>query len=352
MCIVITNSPQQIAKHYCTIVPYQMHLIQPTQYIIISILILEYIRVLSNNAYVTSFAITTRKILNGQRRVGVRTVNALRGDSDAFDGSNSEYDIEPYVGPIGSMYDMEGGIAIAESALNVIVGPSLVAPGRGLFLSIFDEEEEYDLSEQENMVKEVIIPQGTPICGYARGYFSFEEKGDKSVSYMFNSDTLIFYEKQLMGISDAIQLANNYDGSMGTMMSSEELLWGHNVELDPITGVIQSMSPDPDFNTRIFIPDKADDKNEFAATSIGMFANDLAYDPEITSKEAYLQKSSENNILQLIWRLELNIGTKMLVPTWPVVVAKNDIRLCNSVPMEVGLQYGYEYWNSFKKQIN
>lgn len=337
-----------------------MHsLLQPTQYIIIYILIIECI--LSNNASVTSFAITTKKILNVQGRVVEPKVNALTGDSDAFDDSNSEYDIEAYVGPIGSMYDMEGGIAIAESALNVLVGPSLVAPGRGLFLSIFDEEQEEEvedddkecfLSEQENMVQEVIIPQGTPICGYARGYFSSEEKGDKSVSYMFNSDTLVFYEKQLMGISDAIQLANNNDGSMGAMMRSEQLLWGHNVELDPITGVIQSIAPDPDFNTRIFIPDKAEDKNEFAATSIGIFANDLAYDPEITSKEAYLQKSSENNILQLIWRLELNLGTKMLVPTWPVVVAKNDIRLCNTVPMEVGLQYGYEYWNSYKKQIN
>ena len=51
--------------------------------------------------------------------------------------------------------------------------------------------------------------------------------------------------------------------------------------------------------------------------------------------------------IQLIWRLAKDEKTDMLVPTWPVVVAKDNFRLLNTVPMEVGLQYGFHYWNSF-----
>ena len=237
----------------------------------------------------------------------------------------------------------QGGIAISENALQVLVGPSLVSPGRGLFLSIFNED-----IESDDVVEEVVIPHGTPLCGYGRGYFTSEETGDKSVSFTFTSDTVVFFEKKLMGISDAISTTFSKE-KMNLLMQkpSNEFLWGHIVEIDQGSGEITSIIPDEDFDARIFIPDE-ENENMYGAPNVGMYANDLAYDPDDLSEEAYLRKSNENNILQLIWRLAKDEKTGLLVPTWPVVIARKDFRLVNTVPMEVGLQYGYLYWESFK----
>ena len=35
-----------------------------------------------------------------------------------------------------------------------------------------------------------------------------------------------------------------------------------------------------------------------------------------------------------------------LVPSWPVVILKRDVRFTNHDPMEVGIQYGYRYWGA------
>ncbi len=251
-------------------------------------------------------------------------------------------------------FQIQGGIAISENALQVLVGPSLVAPGRGLFLSIFNED-----IESDDFVEEIIIPHGTPLCGYARGYFTSEETGDKSVSFTFTSDTVVFFEKKLMGISDAIAMAYvTDDGDVDTLMATlmarptNALLWGHVVELEKETGGILSIQPDENFDARIFIPDQEDNENKFGASSLGVYANDLAYDPDAMNEKIYLKTSNQNNILQLIWRLAKDEKTGLLVPTWPVVIARKDFRLVNTVPMEVGLQYGYQYWQSFKGHPN
>jgi hypothetical protein len=262
---------------------------------------------------------------------------------------------------------MEGGIAIAESALHVLVGPSLVANGRGLFLAIYNDIDDMDdmdddgnddgNDDNDDMVEEVIIPQGTPLCGYSKGYFTSQEEGDKSVAFLYTSDTLVFYNKQLMGISDAINMAN-----LQHIGNCDEILWGHDVIMtidndnDNDNGdkkmCIKTIAPNPKIQSRIFIPDAKENNNsEFAPTCLGMYSNDLAYDPNETCKENYIKTSNENNILQLIWRLDLDTTKNILVPTWPVVVAKQDFRLCNTVPMEVGLQYGFQYWKSFSKEV-
>lgn len=301
----------------------------------------------------TSKSSTISLLPTTQKRQHNLNLSSTQNDNIESDSDTNSDSIEPYVGPISSIADMEGGIAISESALHVLVGPSLVAPGRGLFLSIYndmDEDEYIDMNS--DFVEEVVIPQGTPLCGYARGIFSSEESGDKSVGFLFSQDTPIFYEKQLMGIGDAIQLVRHGKEKGSNSNNNKQLLWGHIVDMDETSGEIKSIAPDQDLATRIFTPDGDENENEFAATCLGMYANDLAYDPDITQKEEYLQNSQENNILQLIWRLAKDTETDMLVPTWPVVVAKKDFRLCNTVPMEVGLQYGFEYWNSFKGNTN
>jgi len=248
--------------------------------------------------------------------------------------------------PVGSIADMEGGIAIGELALQVLVGPSLVAPGRGLFLCIDDDDDD----DEAGAVEEIIIPQGTPLCGYARGYFTDKGEGDKSVGFMFGGnsaeDTAVFYNKQLMTLGAAVWSVYQERCAKGNT-DLRELLFGHHVELDQDTNGI-STKPDKEFFSRIFIPD-TNEEEQFAATSLGVFANDLAYDPD-SNEEQYFENSERNNILQLVWRLAKEEESGMLVPTWPVVVAKNDIRLTNTLPMEVGLQYGFNYWDAVTKE--
>ena len=262
----------------------------------------------------------------------------------AREGLFSHRDIEPYVGPVGSMLDMEGGIAISQLALNVFTGPSLVASGRGLFLCIYD-----DIDDEEGSVEEIIIPQGTPICGYARGYFTDEAQGDKSVGFLFKESSAdmvsVFYNQELITLGDAVWSVFEERCAEGNL-DSGDLLFGHHVEVDSESGKVVIKS-DEEFLSRIFIPDTPED-DQFAATSLGVYANDLAYDPDSNEQE-YFENSGRNNILQLVWRLAKDEKNGMLVPTWPVVVVRKDVRLLNSVPMEVGVEYGFNYWDQVAK---
>ncbi len=257
-------------------------------------------------------------------------------------------DIEPYVGPIGSIADMEGGIAITELCLNVMTGPSLVAGGRGLFLCIYDDNR--DDSDEDEAIAEIIIPQGTPLCGYARGFFSDQQEGDKSVGFLFAKDsaedTAVFYNQKLVTLADALWSVYEERG----LQDSEEandILFGHHIRFDTEKGQID-LQHDEEFLSRIFIPE-IEGENQFSATSLGVYANDLAYDPA-SDKDHYLDQSEKNNVLALVWRLAIDDKTGMLVPSWPVVIARKDVRLLNTVPMEVGLQYGYSYWDAVAKE--
>jgi len=260
--------------------------------------------------------------------------------------SSSNEDIEPYVGPVSSIVDMEGGIAVGDLSLNVLAGPSLVAPGRGLFLCIHDDVDE-DLNE-EGAIEEIIIPQGTPLCGYARGYFTDEQKGDKSVGFLFNENsvtTSVFYQQRLMTLGDAI--CTVYEEMRAEGSASSNILFGHHVEVNADLSDVR-IKADKDFLSRIFVPEESED-NPFAATSLGVNANDLAYDPD-SNEEQYFENSERNNILQLVWRLAKDEKTESLVPTWPVVVTRKDVRFLNTLPMEVGLQYGFNYWDAVAKE--
>ena len=192
--------------------------------------------------------------------------------------------------------------------------------------------------------------KGTPICGYARGYFSDEEDGDKSVGFLFKEEsadvTAVFYNKQLMTLGDALWSIYQERCAAGNT-ETDDLLFGHNVKIDTVTGDVL-IRADKDFSSRIFIPDtKLED--QYSATSLGVYANDLAYDPS-SNEEQYFENSERNNILQLVWRLAKDEKNGMAVPTWPVVVTRQDVRLLNTIPMEVGLQYGYNYWDAVTKE--
>mmetsp|Transcript_34299 Transcript_34299/g.39051 ORF Transcript_34299/g.39051 Transcript_34299/m.39051 type:complete len:306 (-) Transcript_34299:282-1199(-) len=253
------------------------------------------------------------------------------------------HEVEPYVGPAGSIADTEGGIVVGDLSLQVSVAKSLVSKGRGLFLCIYNDE-----GEPESVVEEIVIPSGTPICGYARGYFSDKEDGDKSVTFLFGGDsantTAVFYNQQLMTLSDA--LLENYQERNDDEKGKPLLLFGHHIEIDAENEVV-TVKADSKFSSRIFIPD-VKKEDEFSASSLGMYANDLAYDPD-SNEVQYFENSERNNILQLVWRLAKDEENGMMVPTWPVVIVKQDVRLLNTMPFEVGLQYGFNYWDAVTK---
>lgn len=79
----------------------------------------------------------------------------------------------------------------------------------------------------------------------------------------------------------------------------------------------------------------------------GMFANDMAYEGLDTTLESYVEASVNRNILQIVWRLELQ--NNVLTPTWPVVVLSKDVLFTNKEPMECGMHYSWRYWLAFRE---
>ena len=103
------------------------------------------------------------------------------------------------------------------------------------------------------------------------------------------------------------------------------------------------------FTARYFVPDDVP-FDDLGIISFGMYANDLAWMGPATTSEAYAERSASHNVLQLVWRMAWDTDRGCLVPTWPVVALGQDLRLCNKEPMEVGIQYGWRYWDALVKQ--
>lgn len=77
--------------------------------------------------------------------------------------------------------------------------------------------------------------------------------------------------------------------------------------------------------------------------SLGIFANDFAYEGNHTTKELY-EKNAGNNILQLVWEFQWLDG--LLQPVSPALVLSQDVLFTNNDPVECGLQYDWDYWES------
>jgi hypothetical protein len=271
--------------------------------------------------------------------------------------------IDSYTGPVfvGNYEEFVGGLTIADLSLQILVGPSEVALGQmGLFIALYTEH-----MDQWN--REIIIPNGTPICGYARGYFTDRYQGDKSVGYSFEgyADSIaVFYDKQLMSLNMAVdRFLNKNNLPMDKMLDHHDIVYGHILSYVPqedngvSTESNMYIRPDPSFLGRIFVPEEVME-TKYSAAHLGIYANDFAYDPDSHVKHEYDARSEMNNILDLAWRMtegylgsetDLN-GRIMLIPTWPVVKLKSEVRIVNEVPMEIGLQYGFTFWDFYRNK--
>jgi hypothetical protein len=259
-----------------------------------------------------------------------RRIAFLKAHDEDSDNTNWNA-VDPYVGPLSVFEFMEAGCAIEDLGIQVMVGESsLVDSGRGLFVAILEDADE------------VILPKGTPICGYSKGYFTCEAYGDKAVSFQFDSVyTGCIFEKKLMPLIDAIGMvcAPGSKSIVSTVL-------GHRLDYIQSSDELKII-PDESFLQSVFIPHEDKDSPEWGPGRLGMYANDLAFFPGI-DKRAYEETSAQKNALQLVWRLANENG--VLVPTWPVVLTLRDLKLTNYDPMEIGIQYGWGYWEKLMEQ--
>eukprot|EP00667_Euglena_gracilis_P011024 EG_transcript_11240 len=241
--------------------------------------------------------------------------------------------LEAYEGPELPWSALEAGVELQQLGLVVAVGPSSLGPeaGRGLYVALGDG------------VAEVSLPQGTLLCGYARGTMQARPQGNKSVAFAFDDlATPVFYNRQLMPLKDAIVQAAAATAAGNAPVDVSHALYGHLVYEKEGTVAV---APDPEVTARYFIPTEPP-LAEVGVTSLGMFANDLAFlnlDPE---EELYASLSGLRNVLELVWRVEWDAEAKRLAPSWPVVIMAREVAFKNRHAMEVGVRYGWRYWQS------
>jgi hypothetical protein len=239
--------------------------------------------------------------------------------------------VQQYDGPISLVDVMEAGWGLEEFGINLMVGPSVYGEGRGLFMSL------------EEGVEKVTLPQGSILCGYSRGSFFNVANGDKTVGYQF-CDPLswVLYEKKLMHVYDAIQQISEKVSDLNHAVA------GHLVQILAENNGQSIITIQPNISDQkfkfYFVPD---DAKEITIMNAAMFANDLAYHSDITEEE-YEAAAKIKNILTLVWRVEFD-GCR-LQPSWPVVVTNKDVELTNELPMEVGIEYSWRYWDAVRKK--
>lgn len=278
---------------------------------------------------------------------------ASRKDDEASSSNESSthpslvYDHGPLLSPDSEIL---AGISLAELGLDVAIAPSTSSSGLGLFVRLDDEN-----------VESITIPSMTLLCGYSRsGSFEQTDIGDKTVGFVIRSpQTAVFYERKLMSIVDALEMAarngasnsdsnNNNNNSCGLVGHSLEQVQGDNDN-----GHIQ-ITPVQDGFPRYFVPQGANQENgavndDFSVSNFGQYCNDLAWDYSNppTSAEEYADRSATQNVLQLTWRLEYDAAINCLKPSWPVSVLKGDVTFTSQDDfVEIGTQYGWTYWQA------
>ena len=264
--------------------------------------------------------------------------------------------IPAYVGPTAALKDMVYSSNVDDvPGLNLMIGPSSLGYGLATYLAI---DADMDICN---------VPKGTRICEYGKGRLVCEDKshGDKTVCYFFDTaDAFVFYNDKATPLVDCILDA------LGEEINADILnnvLVGH--RLSSIDDLIQVI-PDPLYTDRFYIPSEIEGtEDKINKDCLGVYANDLAYQQGITRNEEDYLNASEgsqgSNILALMWKLVKmdpsaysrssgsdNINSisdsslMILAPKHPVLVTQRSVAFTNKLPMEVGLHYGFKYWQS------
>lgn len=81
--------------------------------------------------------------------------------------------------------------------------------------------------------------------------------------------------------------------------------------------------------------------------SLGVYSNDLAFHPKATD-ESYSKDTLTKNSLSISWRMVEEGG--QLKPACPVCVLTRDLLFTNSLPIEIGNTYSWEYWAAHRRK--
>jgi hypothetical protein len=230
------------------------------------------------------------------------------------------------------------------------VGDSPIA-GKGLFLRV-----ENGPGATRTASTSLVLKRGDLVCRYANGRFVDEPEGDKTVAYVFTSLGLgVVFEgdDRVMSLSDAIDsIADKCTEDFG------HCVWGHQLSLEDESKqvVIHPIAQNADDGSpylHSFIPydSQSEVPDDFLREdSIGMFANDLAYSPDIGSEAEYMARTATMNALQLVWVMTFDRRSRVLKPVMPALVVNKDIDLASfgSAPVEIGLTYSWRYWEAFR----
>lgn len=256
----------------------------------------------------------------------------------------------PYQGPISAINKMVAGISLDRYGLELLVGPSTI-PTAGLGLYIRNKN-----------ASPVFLARGSPVCGYSSGgIWADEATGVFAVHYYFtaihNGVIMDNDDGDLMPLFEAItRVLDSHPATPPRALT--DLVDGHKLEL--LSGVGKPSSIGDSIaitcgTKRFFIPDPPPIFSASPAafawmqdhSNLGMFANDFGYYHGLRDKEAYNESSDQGNrgnILQIAWRMEEREGR--LMPLYPCLVTSRDFLFQNQEPMEIGLKYGWQYWNS------
>ena len=253
----------------------------------------------------------------------------LQGPTDVKAVGRAPALVSPYSGPIQDLEAMVAGCDVSNLGLQILVGPSMVCDGLGLFVKLNDETESS------------LQPRGTPLCGYSRGKLVDEAEGTFTVAYLFTDPKNgVIFQQRIMPLVEAVGLASSLAGSE----SLESIVVGHKLLWDSESEEIL-VTPDETYSQRYFVPDPvaldSEGMPQWGVANLGMYANDCAYSEDAT-EEQYISTTASKNVLQIVWRMEMRDGK--LSPSWPVVVTLGDVHFTNKEPMEVGLQYSWKYW--------
>jgi hypothetical protein len=222
-------------------------------------------------------------------------------------------------------------LQLLELGIDVAVGTSVVAPGQlGLFIRCSES------------VETATIPEGTLLCGYGKpGSFQKLDVGDKTVGFLLRSSrTAIFWNRKLMEVGEALLWAASELGNGTCGLAGHELSWGEETDeliIQPVEGF-----------DRYFCPDSIQNDEDITIQNLGQFSNDLAWNflSPPKSHDSYEEEASLRNCIQLAWRLEFDVNSRCLIPSWPVSIFSRDVRFENDEFMEVGTRYGWGYWQA------
>mmetsp|Transcript_16462 Transcript_16462/g.53608 ORF Transcript_16462/g.53608 Transcript_16462/m.53608 type:complete len:307 (+) Transcript_16462:128-1048(+) len=248
-------------------------------------------------------AATIAQRMREDGKLGAEEAEAMAGAlADRWRARN----IEPHAGPaVEELEDIEASIDLPDCGLVLEVARSTVAgAGRGLFVRKMPHREPF------------FFHKGAILCGYAHGAVDHEISRDEA-----------------RDSGRAVDFA--WTGP------SQNVLFGQDILR---VGDLESQGYRTGTKDTVFVPDDPQPQPP-DIMNLGILSNDLAYAQGCTEGQYHERRAA--NVLGLMPLMKAaDDDTKDLAFVRPIVCARCDFLIANEVPMELGTEYGWKYWQS------